>query len=43
MIEGTESFKKRYKVLNRISEGNFGCVFKARDTLTSPLYLLQTN
>ena len=35
MIEGTESFKKRYKVLHRISEGNFGCVFKALDTLTS--------
>ena len=30
-----ESFKKRYQILNRISEGNFGCVYKALDTKTS--------
>jgi len=35
MIDGTDSFKKRYKVISRISEGNFGCVFKAQDTITS--------
>lgn len=37
MIEGTDSFKKRYKVITRISEGNFGCVFKALDTFTSSI------
>ena len=35
MIEKTESFKKFYKVLNRISVVNFSCVFKAQDTLHS--------
>jgi len=33
-----ESFKKRYQIIKRISEGNFGCVYKALDTKTSFLY-----
>jgi serine/threonine protein kinase len=33
-----ESFKKRYSILNRISEGNFGCVYKAMDNQTSTLF-----
>jgi serine/threonine protein kinase len=27
-----ESFKKRYQITKRISEGNFGCVYQATDT-----------
>ena len=33
-----ESFKKRYQIIKRISEGNFGCVYKALDAKTSFLY-----
>lgn len=29
------SIKKRYSILKRIAEGNFGCVYKALDTETS--------
>ncbi len=30
-----ESFKKRYTIIKRIAEGNFGCVYKALDVKTS--------
>ena len=34
------SIKKRYTILNRIAEGNFGCVYKALDTETG-FYFIQ--
>jgi hypothetical protein len=42
MQDNKESFKKRYNIINRISEGNFGCVYKALDKHTSNLFLKKT-
>lgn len=32
-----KKFKEKYQIIERISEGNFGTVYKVRDTRTSRL------
>ena len=35
-----KKFKEKYQIIERISEGNFGTVYKARDTRTSNYMLI---